>query len=29
VNARPESRAEYEERFGGMFMWEGNAYDEG
>jgi hypothetical protein len=28
-NATPESRAEYEERFGGMFVWEEGSYDEG
>jgi hypothetical protein len=28
-NATLESRAEYEERFGGMFRWEGGSYDEG
>ena len=28
-NATPESRAGYEERFGGMFVWEGGSYDEG
>jgi hypothetical protein len=27
-NATPESRAEYEERFGGMFVWEESSYDE-
>ncbi len=27
-NATPESRAEYEERFGGMFRWEEGSYDE-
>jgi hypothetical protein len=28
-NATPESRAGYEERFGGMFVWEEGSYDEG
>jgi hypothetical protein len=28
-NATPESRAGYEERFGGMFVWVEGSYDEG
>jgi hypothetical protein len=28
-NATPESRAQYEELFGGMFRWEEGSYDEG
>ncbi len=28
-NATPESGAKYEERFGGMFVWEEGSYDEG
>ena len=28
-NATPESRAQYEARYGGMFKWEESSYDEG
>ena len=28
-NTTPQSRTEYEERFGGMFVWEESSYDEG
>ena len=28
-NATPESRAGYEARYGAMFRWEGDSYDEG
>ncbi len=28
-NAMPESRARYEARYGGMFVWEKSSYDKG